>query len=332
MKIIAPLFLASLALSPVHVSAQTSGFSLKKIIKDSVKEGSQSASKPEQTSSTPTSANSATTSAATPATTGSIGSTPVKEGFVQLDGLPRPGSPGLLLDSNSFGKFAASIRKPEIGGISLGMNVNDALPLIKKLNPAYKVETLKIMVNNYRGMAAKAGPPNNMPTDQFTVYFNEAGTIWLVGRHIALPKDQPLLLETYRNALFEKYDAPNALISERNRPNFAYFSWSYGVNGQQHASHYLDSKSGPCAPQQYTMTVPITDFVQIPNSFRNTCAIALATNAYTESSTGLIKSYDMVMYSPALIRDVNTMNAQQAEYLKQKREAEEKARTNKPQF
>jgi hypothetical protein len=33
-----------------------------------------------------------------------------------------------------------------------------------------------------------------------------------------------------------------------------------------------------------------------------------------------------------LIRDVNTMNAQQAEYLKKKAEAEEKARANKPQF
>lgn len=318
MKIIAPLFLAGLSLLPVHVSAQSSGFSLKKIIKDSVKETQQSASKPEQAAGSPTA--------------GSVGSTPKQDGFVQMDGLPVSGSAGLLLDSNSFAKYSASIRKPEIGGISLGMNVNDALPIIKKLNPAYRIEQLKIMVNNYRGIAAKASAPNAMPTDQFTVYFNEAGNIWLIGRHIALPKDQPLLLETYKNALFEKYDAPNTIVSERNRPNFAYFAWSYGVDGQQHASHHLDSRSGPCAPPQYSMSVPITDFVNIPNSFRNTCAIALITNAYMPSNTSLIQNYDMVMFSPALIRDVNAMNAQQAEYLKQKREAEEKARANKPQF
>lgn len=319
MKIIASLLLAGLALSPVHANAQSSGFSLKKIIKDSVKE--QTASKPDQTAG-----------AQANGTTGSVGSTPVKEGVVQLDGLPIPGSPGLLMDSNSFAKFAASIRKPEIGGISLGMNVNDALPIIKKLNPAYRVETLKIMVNNYRGVTAKAGPANAIPTDQFTVYFNEAGNIWLVNRRIELPKDQPLLLETYKTALFEKYDAPNTLISERNRANFAYFSWSYGMNGQQYASHNLDSKSGPCASLPYTMYVPITDSVTIPNNFRNTCALALTSSAYMKSNTDLIQSYTMLMYSPALIRDVNSMNTQQAEYLKQKREAEEKARANKPQF
>nr|WP_315469233.1 hypothetical protein [uncultured Undibacterium sp.] len=323
MKIIAPLFLASLALLPMHVSAQSSGFSLKKILQDSVKEA-QSASKPEQSTGT--------APASVASSRSSNSSSQEKEGFVQLDGLPRPGSPGLLLDSNSFAKFAASIRKPEIGGISLGMNVNDALPIIKKLNPAYKIEELKIMVNNYRGIAAKAGPPNNMPTDQFTVYFNEAGTIWLVGRHIELPKDRLILLETYRNALIEKYETPNVIVSERNRPDFAYFAWSYGVNGQQYASHQLNPKSGPCGAQQYTTTVPITDFVSIANNFRNTCAIALTTNAYMPSNAGLIQTYDMVMYSPALIRDVNTMNAQQAEYLKQKRDAEEKARGNKPQF
>ena len=327
MKIIAPLCLASLALLPVHANAQSSGFNLKQVIKSSVKDSQASASKPEQTLGSPS------TSTSTAATTGgSVGSSPVKEGFVEMNGLPRSGSPSLLLDSNSFMKFSASIRKPEIGGVSLGMNVNDALPIIKKLNPNYKVDKLNIMVNNYRGIAAKAGSPNAMPTDQFTVYFNEAGNIWLIGRHIELPKDQPLLLDTYKKALFEKYDAPNAIVSERNRPNFAYFAWSYGVNGQQHASHHLDSKSGPCAPQQYSMTVPITDFVQIQNSFRNTCAIALTTNASMKSNTDLIQSYDMVMYSPALIRDVNTMNALQAESLKQKREAEEKARANKPQF
>jgi hypothetical protein len=324
MKIIVSILLAGLALSPVQANAQSSGFSLKKIIKDSVKE--QTASKPEQASGAPANANS------TPTMPGSVGSTPVKEGVVQLDGMPIPGSPGLLMDSNSFAKFAGSIRKPEIGGISLGMNVNDAMPLIKKLNPAYRVETLKIMVNNYRGVTAKAGPANAIPTDQFTVYFNEAGNIWLVSRRIELPKDQPLLLETYKSALFEKYDAPNALISERSRANFAYFSWSYGMNGQQYASHNLDSKSGPCASLPYTMYVPITDSVTIPNNFRNTCALALTTSAYMQSNTNLIQSYTVQMYSPALIRDVNTMNAQQAEYLKKKAEAEEKARANKPQF
>lgn len=327
MKIIAPLFLAGLALLPVHVSAQSSGFSLKKIIRDSVKEGQQSASKPEQTAGAQPA-----TSTNTSTTAGSIGSTPVKEGVVQLDGLPIPGTPGLLLDSNSFEKFAAGIRKPEIGGISLGMNVNDALPIIKKLNPAYRVETLKIMVNNYRGVTAKAGPANAIPTDQFTVYFNEAGNIWLVNRHIELPKDQPLLLDTYKKALFEKYDAPNTLVSERNRANYAHFAWSYGMNGQQYASHNLDSKSGPCGSLPYTMHVPITDSVTIPNNFRNTCALALTVSAYMPSNTDLIQSYTMLMYAPALIRDVNSMNAQQAEYLKQKREAEEKARANKPQF
>lgn len=327
MKIIASLFLASLVVLPAHTSAQSSGFSLKKIIKDSVKESQQSASKPEQTAGAPT-----TTSATTPTMPGSVGSTPVKEGVVQLDGLPIPGSPGLLLDSNSFVKFAGSIRKPEIGGISLGMNVNDAMPLIKKLNPAYRIETLKIMVNNYRGVTAKAGPPNAIPTDQFTVYFNEAGNIWLVNRRIELPKDQPLLLDTYKKALFEKYDAPNTLISERSRANYPDFAWSFGMNGQQYASHNLDSKSGPCASLPYTLYVPITDSVTIPNNFRNTCALALTVSAYKQSNTDLIQSYTMLMYSPALIRDVNTMNSLQAEYLKQKREAEEKARANKPQF
>ncbi|MBR7801531.1 hypothetical protein [Undibacterium fentianense] len=320
MKKIASLILAGFALSSTQVNAQT--FNLKKIIKESVKEGQQSASKPEQTPGV----------APVPTSSGGIGSVPAKEGVVQLDGLPRPGSPGLLLDSNSFPKFLASIHKPEIGGISLGMNVNDALPIIKKLNPNYKIDKLNIMVNNYRGIAAKAGSANAMPTDQFTVYFNEAGNIWLIGRHIELPKDQPLLLDTYKKALFEKYDAPNVIVAERNRPNFGYFAWAYGVDGQQTASHHLDSKSGPCAAQQYSMIVPITDFVQIQNSFRNTCAIALTTNASMKSNTDLIQSYDMVMYSPALIRDVNSMNAAQAEYLKKKAEAEEKARANKPQF
>lgn len=324
MKIIAPLCLASLALLPIHVNAQSSGFSLKKIIKESVQEGQQSASKPGQTDST---ANNP--AAATPS---GVGSVPAKEGFVQLDGLPRPGTAGLLLDSNSFGKFAASIRKPEIGGISLGMNVNDALPIIKKLNPAYRIETLKIMVNNYQGVTAKAGPANAIPTDQLTVYFNQAGNIWLVDRHIVLPKDQPLLLETFKNALFEKYDAPNTLISERNRANYPHFAWSYAVNGQQYASHDVNVKSGPCASPQYTMHVPITDSVTIPNNFRNTCALALNVSAYMSSNTDLIQQYYIVMYSPALIRDVNKMNSLQAEFLKQKREAEEKARANKPQF
>lgn len=314
--------LAGLTFLPAYGHAQSSGFNLKQIIKNSVKEGQQSAAKPEPTA----------TASASSIATSSIGSVPVKEGVVQMDGLPRQGSPGLLLDSNSFAKFSASIHKPEIGGISLGMNVNDALPIIKKLNPNYRIDKLTIMVNNYRGIAAKAGSPNAMPSDQFTVYFNEAGNIWLIGRHIELPKDQPLLLDTYKKALFEKYDAQNVIVAERNRPNFAYFAWAYGVDGQQYASHHLDAKSGACAAQQYTMTVPITDFVSIHNSFRNTCAIVLTTNASMKSNTDLIQSYDMVMYSPALIRDVNTMNALQADYLKKKAEAEEKARSNKPQF
>lgn len=321
MKIIASVFLAGLALSTTNANAQS--FNLKKIIKDSVKEGQQSASKPEQSDGSTSSASS---------TLGSVGSSPAKVGTVNMNGLPVQGSPGLLLDSNSFPKYLATIRKPEISGISLGMNVNDALPLIKKLNPNYRIEKLNLMVNDYRGIAAKAGSPNAMPTDQFTVYFNEAGNIWLIGRHIELPKDQPLLLDTYKKALFEKYDAPNVNVGERNRPNFGYFAWSYGVDGKQSASHHLDSKSGPCAAQQYTTSIPLSDYVSIQNSFRNTCAIALTTYASLKSNTDLIQSYDMVMYSPALIRDVNTMNAAQAEYLKKKAEAEEKARANKPQF
>lgn len=317
MKIIASLFVAGLALSSASVNAQS--FSLKKIIKESVKEGQQAASQPEQT----TSASSNST-----ASPGSIGSVPAKVGFVAMDGLPTQGS-SLLLDSNTFPKYAASIRKPEISGISLGMNIDDALPIIKKLNPNYRIEQLKIMVNNYRGLTAKAGSPNAMATDQFTVYVNEAGNIWLIGRHIELPKDQPLLLETYKKALFEKYDAPDVKVSERSRPNFAYFAWSYGVNGQQFSSHNL-STQGPCAPQQYSMTVPITDFVSIQNSFRNTCAIALTTYASLKSNTDLIQSYELVMYAPALIRDVNTMNAAQAEYLKKKQKQKKKhARINR---
>jgi hypothetical protein len=38
--------------------------------------------------------------------------------------------------------------------------------------------------------------------------------MWLVECHLKLPNDQALLLKTFKNALFAKYDAPNVIVSE----------------------------------------------------------------------------------------------------------------------
>lgn len=321
MKIIAPFVLAGVVLFPVHVSAQSSGFSLKKILKDSVKEAQQAASKSEQAGVAGSSATSAPNA------------NPRQEGFVEFNGLPRQGGAGLLLDSNSMAGFLASIRKPEIGGVSLGMNINEALPIVKKLNAAYRIEALKTFSYSFKGLVAKSGPANRVALDQMTLYVNEAGTVWLVSRSITLPDNQPLLLDTYRNALYEKYDAPNVSVVERDRKSFAHYVWSYDVKGQQFASHLNGFKGDPCATPQYGMSVPVSNQVDLPNGFRNTCAMNLVTTAQAKlNNQELVEQYTITMYSPSLIRDVNVTEAQNADYLKKKREAEEKARANKPQF
>jgi len=324
MKIITPLFCASLALLSGSATAESYSFNLKQIIKNGVKEGQQSEAKPEQEAGI-----------ANGSTSGYSG-VPAKarqEGVVLMDGLPRQGSAGLILDSNSMVKYLASIRKPDVGGVSLGMNINEALPVVKKLNAGYRFEQFNSPQYGYKGVIAKAGPANRTPSDQLTLYVNEAGTVWLVARHIELPDNQSILLDTFRNTLLEKYDAPNMITVERARPTYPRYAWSYDVNGQQYGSHSSGFKGDPCIFAQSTIWAPVSPYVDVANSHRNTCAIALVAAAYTQSNNNqLINQYNIILYSPLMIRDVNAMNARQAEFQKQKHEAEEKARSNKPQL
>ncbi len=261
----------------------------------------------------------------------------IKAGLQQNQGAPGQANnggaaaPGQKPDSTVVTPVLAGIKVLDVGGVRPGMSGEEAKQVLKKLNPTLRLEKLPmigdavrgfIMTNDTRSLQVY---PNGM--DRFTVYVNEANTVFFVQRELTqLPPDRQIVQATFFKSLAEKFDVPGVDIHGRGIHTPTY-RWYFDMQGRQYFDN-SDSSFNPCRERGYGGN-PL-GFQQDPAP---TCAAVISTLTFSDlKNRELIRGYQITISAPWLWHDAPALRAGADAAARQRQAEQDKVRDNKPQL
>lgn len=240
-------------------------------------------------------------------------------------------------DSNAVMALLAKINLSDIGGVKLGMQVDEAKKILLKANPTFRVMELPggwgagrfkgFQVTNRKHPAA-AGP------DRESIYllFNEAGTVYLVAREASdLSANRVIGRDTFFASVKEKFDTPG-LNTSRRRPVASAFEWYYDMAGRPTTTEG-GPKDNPCYSQSHDgIHGAVVAFQPDAPASCGVMISAFPSTAPGQPNPNLVGGYIVSMSAPFLIHDANVLRANADSASKQRQAEDNAVKDNKPKL
>lgn len=244
---------------------------------------------------------------------------------------------GQKLDSNAVMALLAKLNLPDIGGVKLGMSVDEAKKIVLKANPTFRVMELPggWGMGTYTGFQLTNRKTANAATpDRESIYimYNEAGTVYLVAREA---RDLSTAHVIGRDAFFasvaDKFDVPGVNKSRR-RPIANIFVWNYDTSGRQTTGEG-DQNDNPCYTN--SMSGIHGAVVAFKPDAPATCGVmisAFPSSVPGQSNQNLVGGYMVSMSAPFLVNDINVQRANAGAADRQRQVEDNAVKANKPKL
>lgn len=224
----------------------------------------------------------------------------------------------------------ATLAADDISGVTIGSSLAEAKEAIAKANPDYAITPLMLTNGKAAGVTAKTDTlmmstgtnhPGG-PSDEFAALLNDAGKVWFVARVQRLDKGGRIEVNTFKNALIEKFGPPsdNTVIGAMG------LTWQYDRNGKQ----WTGSGSAPCQGNGTITPIPGVS-VTAPRSFSPRCGKIISVRA-AKQTDNMVASYTLsITDAKGMFDELSARDANEEATRKQKL-ADEQAKAVKPKI
>ncbi|MET3117164.1 hypothetical protein AAKU64_001377 [Undibacterium sp. GrIS 1.8] len=238
-------------------------------------------------------------------------------------------------DSAEVSAVLAKLNLPDIAGIKIGMNIDEARRLALKANPNFKFKKTDFtwMSSSFNGVEADVrttSPDDSYGSgEKFVLLYNEAGTVFMVLRAFTnLPSDKAIPVAVLQRSVAAKFDAQG--IDNATRPDFLGLAkWRYDMNGKLSMNDRGPNTDSPCQGDLIPGAPEVNAMLLHPSP---NCALNIMVTSHLAPRSGLVNTYCVSMAAPWLVHDIGVVNAKAAGAEAKRRAEQDKAKGNVPQL
>lgn len=246
--------------------------------------------------------------------------------------LRKPGAPP---DSDAVAAVIAKLKPVDVGGIRIGMHIDEARKLALKWQPGFKFQptTQEWYSSQFSGIKAEVRSTNSLnraQTENVVLLYNETGAVFFVARVIGgLSPEKYVQRDVFLRSVADKFDA-QGFNTVAHPPRTTYIIWRYDMNGKLSMPGDGPDMDDPCKGDMIAsagfLNAMVTDTTP-------RCALRIMAHMSTEGSNpNVLSGYSVSIAAPWMAHDSNAVRAKAGAAEAQRRAEENRAKGNAPQL